>query len=378
MTVEIKQIPLNKRRLKDFVKFPIDTLYRGHEYYVPALITDEVATFLPDKNPAFDFCECICLMAYSHNRPVGRVAGIINHKVNERKGVNEARFGFIDFINDNDVVDALIDAVKQWAKQKGMTQLTGPLGFSDMDPEGALIEGFDQLGTQATIYNFPYYSEQFERLGMVKANDWVEFKITVPKEVPPKMAKVANIVAQRYNLSNVRFSSRKQLVKEYGNAIFELINRAYDNLYGFSPLSTKQIAHYIKMYLPYLPLDDISLIVKNENRELVGVGISIPSLSKALIKCRGRIFPMGWRHLLNALRHADIVDLMLVAVDPEYQSKGVNSMLFNDLIPFYNKHGYIWAESNPEMEGNDQVQRQWQYFDVEQHKRRRAYTMPIE
>ena len=377
MAIEIKEIKPVKSQMLKFVHFPIDVLYRDSKCYVPALVSDELTTLLPDKNPAFDFCESVYYMAYRDGKPVGRIAGIINHVVNKRTGKNEGRFGYIDFIDDNEVVDALIDAVTRWAKDKGMDTLTGPLGFTDMDPEGCLIEGFDELGTQATIYNYPYYQKHFERLGFQKDADWIEFKVFVPKEIPEKMQRIADIVKTRFELHTVKFTDRKQLVDTYGNALFKLINEAYDSLFGYCPLTDKQIDHYIKQYLPMLPLDHICVIV-DKNETLVGVGISIPSLSEALIKCRGRYLPMGWYHLSRAIHgKPSIVDLMLVAIKPEYQSKGVNALLFTDLIPVFNKNGYEYAETNVELESNQNVQKQWQYFDLVQHKRRRAFTKTI-
>ena len=378
MALEIREIPPVKSALLHFVHFPIDTLYAGHKQYVPSLVSDELGTLLPDKNPAFEFCESIYFMAYRDGKPVGRIAGIINNVVNERMGKREARFGFVDFIDDREVSAALIEKVEQWGKAKNMDCLTGPLGFTDMDPEGCLVEGFDELGTQATIYNYPYYREHFEALGFEKDADWLEFRVKVPDEVPPKMVRISEIVKKRFGLENIKFKSRRKLVKEYGDAIFKLINEAYDSLFGYSPLTEPQIKHYIKMYLPYLPLDDLSLIVKSDTRELIGVGIAIPSLSKALIKCRGRLMPFGWYHLLKAFKcKNDTVDLLLVAIKPEYQSRGVNSLLFTDLIPYFQKFGYEWAESSIELEDNQRVQQQWEYFDFVQHKRRRAFTKSI-
>ena len=211
--------------------------------------------------------------------------------------------------------------MKKWLKEKGMTEITGPLGFTDMDPEGCLVMGYDEVGTNATIYNYDYYPKQFERMGMVKDVDWVEFHIKVPDEIPEKMQRISDIVKKRFNVDNIKYTNRKQLVADYGQAIFRLINEAFENLFGYSQLSEKQIEHYIKMYLPYLPLDDLSLIIKNDTRELVGVGIAIPSLSKALIKNRGRMFPFGWYHLLKAFKKNDTVDLLLVAVKPDIRAR---------------------------------------------------------
>lgn len=377
MAVEIRKLEPTKKELLKFIHFPIDVLYNHSTCYVPDLVSDMLSTFLPSENPAYEFCESAFFMAYRDGKPVGRIAGIINSLVNQREQKQEGRFGFVDFIDDEEVVDALMRAVEQWAKEKGMTCLTGPLGFTDMDPEGCLIEGFDQLGTQATIYNYPYYPKHFERLGFVKDVDWVEFKVIVPEQIPEKMVKIGNIVQHRFNLHLVKMNSTKELVKKYGNEIFALINESYDSLFGYSPLSEKQVKHYINVYLPFLPLDHISLVA-DANDKLVGVGISVPSLSRALIKSRGRMLPFGWYHMLKAIKHEGrIVDLLLIAVAPEYQSKGVNSLFFVDLIPAFNKRGYEWAETNIELENNENVQKQWQYFDIKQHKRRRAFTKEI-
>ena len=375
--VEIREIQPTRRNLLKFVHFPIDVIYRDSKYYVPPLVTDEVNTLRPDKNPAFDFCESAYFLAYRDGKIVGRIAGIINHVVNERQGKKEARFSYFDFIDDAEVVDALVDAVTQWGKSKGMEHLTGPLGFTDMDPEGMLIEGFDRVGTTGAVYSHPYYPKHMDRLGFVKDVDWLEFLITIPNEVPEKMQRIANIISERLNLTTIKYTNRKKLVEDYGDAIFKLINVAYDELFGYSPLSDKQIQHYIKMYLPYLPLDDLSMVIDKTTRELIGVGITIPSMSKALIKNRGRLFPLGWKYLLDAFKHNDVVDLMLIAVKPEYQNKGVNSLIFEDLIHVFNKHGYKVAESNHELELNSKVLKQWEYFETEQHKRRRAYTKEI-
>jgi len=377
MAIEIRELQPTKHNLLKFVHFPIDDLYRDSEYYVPPLVTDEVNSLRPDKNPAFDFCEAVYYMAYRDGKPVGRIAGIINHVVNERSNKKEVRFGYIDFIDDAEVVDRLIDAVTRWGKSKGMEHLTGPLSFTDMDPEGMLVEGFDRVGTSGGIYNYPYYPKHMERLGFVKDADWIELLITIPPDIPEKMVRISNIVAERNNLENVKYTDRKKLVNDYGDAIFKLINVAYDELFGYSPLSDKQIKHYIKMYLPFLPLNDLSMVVDKTSRELIAVGISIPSLARALIKGRGRLFPWGWKHLLHAFKHNDVVDLMLIAVKPEFQNKGVNSLLFTDLIPCFNKNGYKFAESNRELEANSKVLKQWEYFEREQHKRRRAFTKEI-
>ena len=375
MAIEIRKID-TKGGLKKFVKWGID-LYKGNECFVPPLVMDDVNTLDPKNNPAFDFCESIYFMAYDDGKPVGRIAGIINNVVNEKTGKKTLRFGWVDFIDDTRVSEALFRAVEVWGRSKGMEEIVGPLGFSDMDPEGMLVEGFDQEGTMATIYNYPYYPKHLEAMGFEKEADWVEFRMTVPDGIPERYQRISDIIKRKYELSTPKYTSAKKLVKDYGQEIFQLINEAYSELYGYSPLTPRQINRYISMYIPVLRLDNISLIV-DKDKKLIGVGIAMPSMSKALIKCRGRMFPFGWIHLLKALRgQNDVVDLLLVAVKPEYQSKGVNSLLFTDLIPCFIKNGYKFAESNPELELNQKVQSQWGYFETRQHKRRRAYRKPL-
>ena len=375
MAIEIRKID-TKGGLKKFVKWGID-LYKGNECFVPPLVMDDVNTLDPHNNPAFDFCESIYFMAYDDGKPVGRIAGIINNVVNEKTGKKTLRFGWVDFIDDPRVSEALFRAVEVWGRSKGMEEIVGPLGFSDMDPEGMLVEGFDQEGTMATIYNYPYYPKHLEAMGFEKEADWVEFRMTVPDGIPERYQRISDIIKRKYELSTPKYISAKKLVKDYGQEIFQLINEAYSELYGYSPLTPRQINRYISMYIPVLRLDNISLIV-DKDKKLIGVGIAMPSMSKALIKCRGRMFPFGWIHLLKALRgQNDVVDLLLVAVKPEYQSKGVNSLLFTDLIPCFIKNGYKFAESNPELELNQKVQSQWGYFETRQHKRRRAYRKSL-
>ncbi len=374
--LEVKELPLDKKNLKEFTKFQIN-LYKGNPYYVPPLIMDDVNTLLPSKNPAFDFCEAAIFMAYRDGKPVARVAGIINHQLNKMHGHKEARFGFIDFVDDHEASTAVMDAVENWARVKGMNKIIGPLGFTDMDHEGMLIEGFEELGTMATIYNYPYYPQHLERLGYKKESDWMEFLMEVPEEIPERYSRIANLVKDKFGLRVIKYKSRKRIKAEYGHALFHLINESYKNLYQYAPLSERQIEYYIDLYLDLLNLDLLSLIVDRNDR-LVGVGIALPSMSRALQKSRGRMFPLGWIPLLKGLKGKnDRVDLVLVAVHPDFQNKGVNALLFQDLIPYFNKYGYKYAESNPEMETNAKVQSQWEYFNYRQHRRRRSYSKKI-
>lgn len=377
MSVEIKKVT-TKSELKRFIRFNYE-FYKDNPYSVPDLYDDMLNTFSPKKNAAFEFCEADYFLALRDGKIVGRVAAIINRRANEKWNRKTVRFGWIDFIDDMEVSTALIDTVKQWGKERGMTEIEGPLGFTDMDAEGMLVEGFDQLSTMATIYNYPYYPQHMERLGLSKSADWVEMKIYVPDAIPEKHRRISEIIARRYNLHIRKLNSKKE-VRQSGVAhdIFRLINDAYTPLFGYSRMTERQIDQYVKMYVPVLDLRMVS-IVENEQNEIVAVGISMASLSRALQKAKGRLLPFGWYHLLKALmwKRPKVLDLLLVAVRPDYQGKGVNALLFTDLIPVYKELGFEYAESNPELEMNEKVQNQWQYFKTEQHKRRRCFKADI-
>lgn len=377
MSVEIKKVT-TKSELKRFIRFNYE-FYKDNPYSVPDLYDDMLNTFSPRKNAAFEFCEADYFLALRDGKIVGRVAAIINRRANETWNRKTVRFGWIDFIDDMEVSTALIDTVKQWGKERGMTEIEGPLGFTDMDAEGMLVEGFDQLSTMATIYNYPYYPQHMERLGLSKSADWVEMKIYVPDAIPEKHRRISEIIAKRYNLHIRKLKSKKE-VRQSGVAhdIFRLINDAYTPLFGYSRMTERQIDQYVNMYVPVLDLRMVS-IVENEQNEIVAVGISMASLSRALQKAKGRLLPFGWYHLLKALmwKRPKVLDLLLVAVRPDYQGKGVNALLFTDLIPVYKELGFEYAESNPELEMNEKVQNQWQYFKTEQHKRRRCFKADI-
>ena len=372
MAVIIKKV-VTKKDLKTFIRFNYE-LYKNNPYSVPDLLDDMMNTFNRKKNAAFEFCEAEYFLAYKDNKLVGRVAAIINHRANETWKKNEVRFGWIDFIDDLEVSKALLDAVEAWGKERKMEAIVGPLGFTDMDAEGMLIEGFDQLSTMATIYNYAYYPEHMEKLGFEKEADWVEFKLTVPEKLPEKFVRISEIILQKYNLKIKKLNRKELTEKNYGQRIFDLINEAYSPLYGFSKMTQGQIDQYVKMYLPLIDLRMVS-IVEDEKGELVAAGITMPSLSEALQKAKGKMFPFGWYHLAKALfiKRPKVLDLLLIAVKPEYQSKGVNALLFYDLVPIYNEMGFKFGESNPELELNKKVQAQWSAFESQQHKRRRAF-----
>ena len=371
----------NKSDLKRFIEFHYD-LYEGNEYDVPNLYSDDLNTLSPDKNAAFDFCEAELYLAIKDEKVVGRVAAIINHKANKKWGHNSVRFGWLDFIDDKEVSSALLDAVEKFGKSKGMNRMIGPLGFTDMDPEGMLTWGFDQLGTMPTIYNYSYYPEHIESIkGFEKDNDYVEYKIYIPDHIPEKYSKISAMIQKRYNL-HVRKLTKKDVFDDgYGKKIFQVINATFKDLYGYSELSEKQIDQYVNMYFPFIDLNLVTLVEDwNADKKLVGVGITLPSLSHALQKCRrGRLYPFGWWHMLRAIKFhkTNIVDLLLLGVLPEYRMKGANALMFSDLIPRYQEYGFEWAETQVEMETNENVQSQWQYFEIENHKRRRCYKKDI-
>lgn len=378
MSIVIKEVNDNDRKAKKaYVKFPIE-LYKNCPYYVPSLVLDEMDTLCVRKNPAFDFCEMKLFLAYQNDKIVGRIAAIINHKANEVWNKKQGRFSFVDFIDDDKVVDALFDAASAWLREKGMEEIIGPMGFTDLDPEGLLIYGFDKVGTMATKYSHPYYVTQIERLGFEKDVDWNEYRIQVPDAVPERHQRIANLIMLRLGLRVLKFKSLKQITP-YVEKLFNLLNEAYKPLYGFSPLTQRQIDHYVKMYVPLLRWDLVTIIIKEETDEVVAFGIGIPSLSNGLIKSRGKLFPMGWLPLLKDLKSKknEVVDLMLIGVAPEYQGKGVNAVIFNDFIPSAHGCGFKWAESNPELEQNEKVASLWDGFNAENHKKRRAYKKSL-
>lgn len=374
MPITIKEVKETDRALKKaFVKFPI-RLYKGCPYYVPPLILDELDTLNTKKNPAFDFCEMQLFLAYNNNEIVGRIAAIINHRANEKWEKKQARFSFVDFTDDNEVVDKLFTAAQKWALSKGMDQIVGPIGFTDLDPEGLLIKGFDKISTMATKYSYPYYEKQIERLGYVKDADWKEFYIPIPTEVPERHQRIAGMIAKRYGLKTLKFTSYKQITP-YISKLFNCLNEAYSPLYGFSSLTQRQIDHYVKMYVPLLRWDIVIIIINEATDDVVGFGITMPSLSKALQKSKGKLFPFGWFHLLRALKSKKnaVVDFLLMGISPEYQGKGVNAMVFSEFAKSVCNSGFRFAESNPELEMNNKMVSLWDGFDAENHKMRRAY-----
>ena len=385
-TIEIKKVE-SKRDLDRFIQLHYD-LYKGSPYDAPNLYSDEVQTLSPwakDPNAAFEFCDVEYYLAYKDGKLVGRVAAIINHRYNEQWQRPAVRFGWLDLIDDIDVMRALLGAVEDFGRRHQMKEIIGPLGFTDMDPEGMLTHGFEELSCMATEYNYAYYPQLMEQMeGYEKDNDYVEYKLFVPKEgMPEKFLKVSEMIMKRYNLQIKKLTKHDIFgPAQYGQKVFDVINKTFGHLYGYSQMSEKQIDEYVDMYFKFIELDLICVIEdwNTPNHDCIGVGITIPSLTKALQKCRnGRLWPFGWWHIIRALKFkkTDVVDCLLIGVLPEYRAKGANALLFYDLIPIYQKYGFKWGETHVEMETNGKVQSQWMYFDHEQHKRRRCYKKQL-
>ena len=376
MAITIKTVTTHKE-LKTFVRYP-NKLYKGNPYYVPSMPFDDMNTLSKDVNGAFEFCEAEYFLAYKDDKLVGRVAAIINHKANKAWDVNQVRFGWFDFIDDIEVSKALLDAVISFGKSHGVNQIVGPLGFTDFDPEGMLVEGFDRLSTMALIYNHPYYPEHMKQLGYGKETGWVEYRLTLPDEVPERHLKVAEYVTERYGLRLVK-KTKKQVYKEkYGQKIFSLINETYCKLYGYSLLSEKQIDQFVDTYLGVIDMDMLAF-VEDRDGNLIAAGLAMPSIAKALQKCNGEMVPFGWYHLLKNMywKRPDTLELLLIGVKPEWQSRGVNSLIFVDLLQRYKKMGFKYAETNANLETNNKVQAMWSVFEKEQHKKRWVFGKEI-
>lgn len=383
--IEIRKVE-GIKGIKEFVSFHTE-LYKGYKYGMPYLFSDEVDNLNPEKNSSFAFCDAQYFMAYRDGKAVGRVAAIINRKANEKWNKKNVRFGWFDFVDDTEVCRALLDAVEQWGKERGMDHIVGPLGFTDMDREGMQVTGFDQDAAMIASFNYPYYPEHIEKLGgFVKDNDWVQYRIRVPEKMPDKFGRTAAIIEKKFNLHTYKFT-RKTLSSLGGERIFQILNTCYADLYEFSELSREQIDQYIDSYIKIADTNLVSAVVDANKKseewpdgEIVAFGISFPSFTKALRKTgNGKLFPFGWWHLMRALffHKTDVVDLYLIGVLPEYRTRGGIALIFRDLITQYQNYGFKEAETGPMMETNDQVLSVWQYLDSREAKRLRTFIKPI-
>lgn len=375
--ISVKKVG-TRREMDDFVKFA-DWLYAGCRYYVPDLEMDIRDTFDPRKNAGLEFSDIQPFIAYDEDgKVVGRIAGIINHRANEKWQQKNVRFGFIDFIDNTEVSAGLLNAVEQWGKEHGMEYIQGPMGIFDFDKEGMLIEDFDKVGSMITIYNYPYYPEHMAALGYEKEVDWVQICIEVPEEVPPKYVRVAKLSKEMFGLHVKKLTNEDVSKHGYGKKVFDLLNMAYAPLFGYTELSDKQVDMYVDRYFPLIDKQMLP-VIENEKGEVVGVAITMGSLSLALQKAKGKIFPFGWYYLARSLmwKKEEKAELLLIAVRPDYQGLGVNALFFDDLIPVYNKRHFKWAETGPQLEDNIKELTQWKPLNPTLTKRRRCYKKKL-
>jgi hypothetical protein len=373
MAIEIREVKTRKE-LKRFVRFPYE-LYKNNPYWVPPIRADEMNTLRADKNPAFEHCEARYWMAFDGKRMVGRIAAILNRKANEKWEKKQLRFGWFDFVDNPAVSSALLNAVETWAREAGLDAVHGPLGFTDMDYEGMLIEGFEEMGTMATIYNYPYYPAHMERRGYVKAIDWMEYEVQVPATIPGKVERIAQIVEKKQKLHLLRAKNSKGILP-YAHELFEILDEVYSHLYGVTPLTEKQVDAYIKQYFGFIKPEFVPIVL-DENGRMIAFGITMPSLSRALQKNRGRLWPFGFLQVLRAFAKNDRADLYLVGVRRAYQGKGVNAMLIAEMNRVFAKKGIRIVETNPELETNSKVQSQWEYYERRLHKKRRVFIKQL-
>ncbi len=375
MDINIK-IVKTKKDLKTFIKIPY-IIFKDNPYWVPPLIKDELQTFDRKKNPAYESADTKLFVAYKDEKPVGRIAGILSYIANDKYNVKNLRFGWFDTIDDYEVASSLLKAVENWGKELGMESLTGPHGFTDFDPEGMLIEGFDEFPTIVTIYNHSYYPELTEKYGFEKDVDYVEFKTMVPHEtgIPEKLLRLAERIKERSGLKVFKFKSKKEILNR-SKEMFELLDEAFEEIYGSVPISKNQVKYYMKNYFSFVNPDMLK-VVENENDEMVGFMITFPNLSKAFQKAKGKLFPIGWYHILKALKKHEVIDFYLAGIRKKYRGLGVDLLMVIEIIKTAMKKGFKYAESNPELEDNKKVQAQWKYYNPTQHKRRRIYKKKI-
>lgn len=376
-TLNIREVT-TKEELRRFVDYP-NVLYKDVKQYVPAFYADDLDDWDREKNPAFSYCDAKCFLAWRDREIVGRIGAILSHKANETWNTRRMRFTQVDFIDDREVSAALFAAAEDWARSLGCTQIHGPLGFCDMDREGMLVEGFDERSMFITYYNHPYYNEHLQALGYIKDTDWVENLIEIPpadSENAQKLRKLSQWLLKRGSYHKADISSKSQITPRHIEQVFHLVNKAYAPLYGVVALSDEQVRRYARKFLPMVHPDYLCLVM-NEQEELVAFGVCVPSMAEALRRCRGRLFPTGWFHVLRAMKKNDTIDLLLIAVDPQLQGTGLNAIVMDHILQGAQKNGIAYAETGPTLEVNDKVQSQWKFFERRQHKRRRCYIKDL-
>ena len=371
--IKVKQV-LNSSDLELFIKFPME-LYKGNPYYVPPLINEEKSIWVKEENPALQYSEAAQFLAYKGENIVGRIAVMINHKEEKELGIRKVRFGWLDFINDIEVSKSLINTAIEYAKSKGISKIEGPMGFTNLDKAGMLTKGFDKLATMIGIYNFDYYPKHMEQLGLVKEKEWVEFEINFPDTLPDKVEKFSKLIAETYELELVKFKAKKDILPLV-DSMFKLLDDTYKNLSTYTPITEEQIKHYKEKYFKFIDKDYI-VCIKDKYGSLISFAITMPSYSKALQKAKGKLFPFGWWHLLNAGKKNDRANFYLIGIHPQYQKRGVTAIIFKEIYETFKKKGVKFLETNPELEENASIQALWQDYNPINHKRRRTYSLEI-
>ena len=371
--IKVKQV-LNSSDLELFIKFPME-LYKGNPYYVPPLINEEKSIWVKEENPALQYSEAAQFLAYRGKNIVGRIAVIINHKEEKELGIRKVRFGWLDFIDNIEVSKTLIDTAIEYAKSKGISKIEGPMGFTNLDKAGMLTKGFDKLATMIGIYNFDYYPKHMEQLGLVKEKEWVEFEINFPDTLPDKVEKFSNLIAEKYELELVKFKSKKDILPLV-EPMFKLLDDTYKHLSTYTPITQEQIKHYKEKYFKFIDKDYI-VCIKDKYGSLISFAITMPSYSKALQKAKGKLFPFGWWHLLNAGKKNDRANFYLIGIHPQYQKRGITAIIFKEIYETFKKKGVKFLETNPELEENASIQALWQDYHPTNHKRRRTYSLEI-
>ena len=371
--IKVKQV-LNSSDLELFIKFPME-LYKGNPYYVPPLINEEKSIWVKEENPALQYSEAAQFLAYKGENIVGRIAVMINYKEEKELGIRKVRFGWLDFIDDIEVSKALINTAIEYAKSKGISKIEGPMGFTNLDKAGMLTKGFDKLATMIGIYNFDYYPKHMEQLGLVKEKEWVEFEINFPDTLPDKVEKFSNLIAEKYELELVKFKSKKDILPLV-EPMFKLLDDTYKHLSTYTPITQEQIKHYKEKYFKFIDKDYI-VCIKDKYGSLISFAITMPSYSKALQKAKGKLFPFGWWHLLNAGKKNDRANFYLIGIHPQYQKRGITAIIFKEIYETFKKKGVKFLETNPELEENASIQALWQDYHPTNHKRRRTYSLEI-
>ena len=371
--IKVKQV-LNSSDLELFIKFPME-LYKGNPYYVPPLINEEKSIWMKEENPALQYSEAAQFLAYKGENIVGRIAVMINYKEEKELGIRKVRFGWLDFINDIEVSKSLINTAIEYANSKGISKIEGPMGFTNLDKAGMLTKGFDKLATMIGIYNFDYYPKHMEQLGLVKEKEWVEFEINFPDTLPDKVEKFSRLIAEKYELELVKFKAKKDILPLV-DSMFKLLDDTYKNLSTYTPITEEQIKHYKEKYFKFIDKDYI-VCIKDKSGSLISFAITMPSYSKALQKAKGKLFPFGWWHLLNAGKKNDRANFYLIGIHPQYQKRGVTAIIFKEIYETFKKKGVKFLETNPELEENASIQALWQDYNPINHKRRRTYSLEI-